>query len=95
MARTTENPNGDPHGKPHVTTWFIDLKGGAMASAWTRIVDPGAAYAEAVVEYIVRGGDPDQLMARCPVCDLVNVGPGHHTPIGRRCSFGWGLTRVA
>lgn len=53
-----------------------------------RIADSGEAYVTAVAEYVIRGGNPDNVMVQCPVCEQVNVGPGHRTPLGYRCSFG-------
>lgn len=52
------------------------------------VTDAGVAYGLALAEYVVRGGNPDRVMARCPVCEQTNVGPGHRTPLGYDCSFG-------
>jgi hypothetical protein len=52
------------------------------------IEDQGTAYGMAVAEYVTRGGDPNAVMVKCPVCELVNVGPGHTTPLGHPCPFG-------
>lgn len=51
-------------------------------------MDSGVAYVLATAEYLVRGGKPDSIMAKCPVCELPNVGPNHITPLGHRCQFG-------
>lgn len=62
--------------------------GGPQTITDLRIADLGEAYMAAVAEYVIRGGNPDNVMARCLVCEQVNVGPGHRTPLGYECSFG-------
>lgn len=60
----------------------------SIESTDLRLIDSGEAYMAAVAEYVVRGGSPDDVLARCPVCEQVNVGPGHRTPLGHECPFG-------
>lgn len=51
----------------------------------TPTTDHGDAYVAAIAEYVVRGGNPDDVMSRCPVCEQVNVPAGHRTPLGYDC----------
>ncbi len=55
-----------------------------------QVADAGEAQTLAVAEYVVRGGNPDDVTpgivpGRCLVCEQSDVPLRHRTPLGHEC----------